>query len=298
MYSSRAKSETILDTLVATLLFGPIAAAQPAANTSAPTLAINDLSPATATPGSSVFITGDCFTGASQVAFSGHKAAFQVDSATRITAIVPLAATTGPIEVATPSGTVTSSQSFQVIARTWDAVQDFSTASNPTSAWSYGWASSLGGTFQLLTSNQACPGTGIDCWQNGLQYPDTASVAKNSTPYDIYYISVVVPTNALWLGAQANSVIVRWTAPTPGDYSIIGRFQGIDTYLSPVNIAILQNGATLLWTDSFTFYGEAKSFALSKLPLAVKATIDFELAYTTDAGSDNVSLNAAVNLLQ
>jgi hypothetical protein len=90
-------------------------------------------------------IAGSSFTGTSQVTFDGHQAVFQVDSATVITAIVPLAATTCLIEVTTPAGNATSSQIFEVIAKTWDAVQNFSTASNPAGAWSYGWAPSLGG---------------------------------------------------------------------------------------------------------------------------------------------------------
>jgi hypothetical protein len=256
------------------------------------------LSPTIAAPGSSTVITGSSFVGTSQVTFSGHPAVFQVDSATKITAIVPLAATTGLVAVTTPSGVATSSQSFEVIAETWNAVENFSTASNPNGAWSYGWAPSLGGTFSLLTTNQNCLESKTVCWQNGLQEPDLAFVAKDSTPYNVVYYTVALPYNVLWLGPEANAVIARWTAPSAGNYTIIGSFQAIDTELAPVDLGILRDGATFLFTDSFTFYGEAKSFTLSNISLTAGTTIDFELAYTTDAYYDNVGLIASINLLK
>jgi uncharacterized protein (TIGR03437 family) len=238
-----------------------------------------------------MIIIGSSFIGTRQVTFNGHQAVFQVDSPTQITAIVPLAAATGPVTVTTASGTATSSQSFEVIAEFWDAVENFSTASNPAGAWSYGWAASLGGAVSLMTSDQGCPGTETACWQNALPFPNTASLAKNSTPYNVYYETVVVPTNALWLGA-------RWTAPYAGKYTIVGSFQSIDTRLAPVNLAILQDASTVLFSASFSFYGEAKNFYLGNVSLAAGTTIDFELAYTSDASNDNVGLIASINLLK
>jgi hypothetical protein len=288
MFSIRTQSKTILHALAATLLSATMAVAQTAIS----------LSPPIAAPGSSTVIIGSSFIGASQVTFNGHPAVFQVDSATKITAIVPLAATTGLVEVTTPSGVATSSQSFEVIAETWNAVQDFSTASNPNGAWSYGWASSFGGAFSLLTSNQDCPQTGLECWQNGLGSPDAAQLSKNTTPNSLVHISVIVAPNTIWLGAQANAVIARWTAPSTGNYTIIGSFQANDTYEQTVKVGVLKDGSTFLLTDSFSSFGEAKDFALSSVPLTAGTTIDFELAYTDTSNSDNGSLVASINLLK
>jgi hypothetical protein len=285
----RTGSKTILHALAATLLSATMAVAQTAIG----------LSPNIAAPGSSTVITGSSFIGTSQVTFNGHQAVFQVDSATKITAIVPLAAMTGLVEVTTPSGIVTSSQSFEVIAKTWNAVQDFSTASsNPNGAWSYGWAPSFGGAFSLMTSNQDCQQTGIECWWNTLPGPNTATVSWNSTADTMLYISVILPTSVLWLGAQANAVITRWTAPYAGNYSIIGSFEANDTYESKVKVGILKDGSTFLLADNFSSFGNTKSFALSNIPLAAGTTIDFELGYTDTADSDNASLVASINLLK
>ncbi|QMU30932.1 choice-of-anchor D domain-containing protein [Adhaeribacter radiodurans] len=60
----------------------------------------------------SVVITGTSFTGTTSVKFNGTEASFTVNSATKITALVPANASTGIISVTTPSGTGTSSASF------------------------------------------------------------------------------------------------------------------------------------------------------------------------------------------
>ena len=67
---------------------------------------ITGFTPATATPGTSVVINGANFTGATAVSFGGVAAqSFVVNSATRITAIVPASGASGAIAVTTPNGT-------------------------------------------------------------------------------------------------------------------------------------------------------------------------------------------------
>jgi uncharacterized repeat protein (TIGR03803 family) len=66
--------------------------------------------------GSQAQILGQGLTGASGVTFNGTPAtSFSVVSDTYMTAIVPTGATTGPVVVTTPGGTLTSNQSFRVI---------------------------------------------------------------------------------------------------------------------------------------------------------------------------------------
>jgi hypothetical protein len=61
-------------------------------------------------------ILGQGFTGTSGVTFNGVAASsFSVVSDTYMTAIVPSGATTGPVVVTTPSGTLTSNVSFRII---------------------------------------------------------------------------------------------------------------------------------------------------------------------------------------
>jgi hypothetical protein len=63
-----------------------------------------------------VTITGSGLTQVSRVTFGGVKATvFTINSATQVTAIVPVGATTGKIGVTTPGGSVNSSGIFTVI---------------------------------------------------------------------------------------------------------------------------------------------------------------------------------------
>jgi len=76
-------------------------------------------SPASGPPGTKVTLTGTNFTGATSVFFNGASASF-TNALTnnldlRITAIVPLDATSSSITMVTPHGNVTSTASFQVL---------------------------------------------------------------------------------------------------------------------------------------------------------------------------------------
>ncbi len=62
-----------------------------------------------------VRILGNNLTGTTSVTFNGVSAAFKVVSSTFIQATVPNGATTGTIEVTTPSGTLKSNVAFQVL---------------------------------------------------------------------------------------------------------------------------------------------------------------------------------------
>lgn len=65
--------------------------------------------------GISVGILGQNLTGSTSVMFNGTPAVFTVNSDTYITATVPTNATTGTIQVITPSGTLNSNVAFQVL---------------------------------------------------------------------------------------------------------------------------------------------------------------------------------------
>ena len=62
-----------------------------------------------------IAILGNNLTGTTSVTFNGTAAAFTVASGTLIKATVPAGATTGTIEVTTPSGTLSSNVAFQIV---------------------------------------------------------------------------------------------------------------------------------------------------------------------------------------
>jgi uncharacterized repeat protein (TIGR03803 family) len=64
--------------------------------------------------GATIEFLGQGFTGTTKVSFNGVSANFTVVSSTYLTAVVPAGATTGPVTVTTPSGTLTSNKVFHV----------------------------------------------------------------------------------------------------------------------------------------------------------------------------------------
>ncbi len=71
--------------------------------------------PAAAYTGAQIFILGTDLNGATKVTFNGKVAAFTVVSPTEISATVPGSATTGTVEVTTPTGTLSSNVVFLVL---------------------------------------------------------------------------------------------------------------------------------------------------------------------------------------
>ncbi len=65
--------------------------------------------------GKPINILGSDLTGATNVTFNGTPATFTVVSPSLITTSVPTGATTGPVQVVTPGGTLTSNVPFQVV---------------------------------------------------------------------------------------------------------------------------------------------------------------------------------------
>ena len=76
---------------------------------------LTSFTPASGPVGTTVTLTGTGLTGASKVTFNGVAAKFTVDSATKTTATVPAAASTGKIALTTPGGVATSATNFTVL---------------------------------------------------------------------------------------------------------------------------------------------------------------------------------------
>jgi subtilisin-like proprotein convertase family protein len=85
--------------------------------TIAPPPTISNIVPGSGAIGTVIAIGGNHFTGATAVQFSGvNTSNFSVVSASQISAVVPPGATDGPVTVVTPSGSVNSTITFQIIA--------------------------------------------------------------------------------------------------------------------------------------------------------------------------------------
>ena len=97
-----------------------------------PVPGITGFSPASGVVNTTVTISGSNFVTVNSVTFNGLSAAFTVNSAAQVTAVVPLTATTGPIVVVAAGGPATSASNFTVLdGPPAPAVSGFSPAYGP-----------------------------------------------------------------------------------------------------------------------------------------------------------------------
>ncbi|MDB5271001.1 MAG: hypothetical protein JWP58_4041, partial [Hymenobacter sp.] len=134
---------------------------------------ITSFTPTTGVPGTVVVITGNNFTGTTQVTFNGTVATvFTVNSATQITVTVPTGATTGRITVTTPNGLAVSTGRFVVQT---PIITSFTPTSGPV------------GTVVVLTGNYFTGAT---------QVTFNGTVAPVYTVNSATQLTVTVPTGA------------------------------------------------------------------------------------------------------
>jgi hypothetical protein len=71
----------------------------------------------------------------------------------------------------------------------------------------------------------------------------------------------------------------------------------LDLSLPTVTVAIYEDQATALFSNSLTFFGDYQDFNISGLTLKKGTTIDFVVT-STDASNDNVGLTATIDLIK
>ena len=152
---------------------------------------VTGFNPTSGAVGTQVDVQGTNFTGATSVKFNGTSdLTYQVNSATDITAHVPSGATTGPIAVATPSGTGTSVSNFTVTGG----------GGNPPTVTSFSPTSGPVGTSVTI---------------NGTNFTGVTSVQFNTTAATSYTVnSSVKITATVPTGATTGTISVSTTGGT------------------------------------------------------------------------------------
>ncbi len=168
-------------------------------------------------------------------------------------------------------------------AAVYNLAADFSTARNPNSAWSYGYAASRGGAFTLFKAS----GTAItvaEYWAvAGTDCATTPPALAHNLSDQILRApdgTTAVPPKVTWChpGPAGENCVTRWTTPESGTYQCRAVFTGYDfKYPTTTDVAVLKN-STLLWSAFVNEYGTAHVFSAT---LAVTAgdTVDFSVSF-------------------
>jgi hypothetical protein len=165
-------------------------------------------------------------------------------------------------------------------AQKYDASADFSTTNDPSpfngGVWSYGYEDILGTGFVLDPSNSPQTlsfNSAIQGWAAGTG--GYSYVAQNTSAVAVSYVDVTLQPGQIVMHPDATGQysVVRFTAPTTGDYTLDTAFSGLDTTPTTTDVHVLLDGSSL-------FDGAVDSYEIpqaysSSLSLSAGDTVDF-----------------------
>lgn len=156
----------------------------------------------------------------------------------------------------------------------YDNANDFSIASNPNGAWSYGYALTLGGALNYFTTSGTV--NGLEAWYTPELYSlGTPVVYRNATD------TAVTGGSATIYGYEAgfhpgptSLAVYRFTAPNAGSFLVEATFFLQDTNATGVNVHVMKNGGTNLYSSPMTLAQSYRSWS-GTVTLGAGGTIDF-----------------------
>lgn len=172
--------------------------------------------------------------------------------------------------------------SFAYSATAWDFAEDFSTGSNTSGPWSYGYRTTADSSgFTLMPSNGTFDN--MDFWYyTGPGAGGLPSIGKNNTAVTQSPALPLLAAGEAMLHPGNNTAtedfdaVVRWTAPTNGNYLVDALFTAIDPRGVDVSTLALLNGV-LLFNDFVSGTGD-NSHLQSLMSLSAGDNIDFVVA--------------------
>jgi len=177
------------------------------------------------------------------------------------------------------------------------AAGDFSISSNPNGVWSYGYSTTLGSALILYTSNTTSySGLGVDGWlaPEGipyLLYNNTSNTVKNAN--STYQPGQLI----LQSGYDGLYSIVRWTAPSSGQFSIAATLSGLSSLGDSSEVHVLLNGTPIFNSAVIGSPGPVSYSVTTNL--VVGDTVDFASGDSSDGSpnEDNTALTAIITAL-
>lgn len=207
-------------------------AASPIPYTILPTPAITGFTPAQGPVGTRVTVNGSNFLGTVGVSFNGTAATTAtLVSATRITAVVPAGAASGPISVTTSGGTSTSSANFTVLPP--PAIVSLNPTIGPAGTIVTITGTNLTGATSVTFNNVSAAFSVVSNTEITATVPATATTGK---------IVIITP------GGKATSAVSFTLAPPP-------TLAGFSPDLGPVGTKITILGSGFVGTVGVSFNG-------------------------------------------
>jgi uncharacterized repeat protein (TIGR03803 family) len=202
--------------------------------------------PSSGKVGASVKILGSSLTGASSVSFNGVVATFKVVSASEITTTVPVGATTGTVQVTTPSGTLNSNAAFRVTPQI--------TSFTPPSG--------------IVTTPVTITGVSLK---------QTTKVAFGGVAATVFTVnSDTQVTATVPSGAKTGKIVITTpggTAASATNFLVTPQILSFSPPSGPVGTPVTITGVSLLQTTQVTFGGVAATKFTVNSDTQVTATV-------------------------
>ncbi len=266
------------------VLTGQGAAQSARAFTLIPPPTLSALFPTYGTAQAVVQLTGTNLTNATEVSFNGTEApAYTVNSATSITATIPIGATTGPISVTTVAGTATTAGAFTVNASpAAPSISGFTPASGNVGTAVTVAGTSLGGASQVLFGATA-----------GTVGSASAGAVTTSVPTG-------AATGYVWVltaGGLAQSP-AKFTVSTPAPVVPAPALTSLLPAFGTAGARVIVKGTNLSGATAVTVNGAAATFTAATatgLTATVPAGATSGLLRVTTAGGQSNGLTFTVN---
>ncbi|HUP81562.1 MAG TPA: putative Ig domain-containing protein, partial [Pirellula sp.] len=201
------------------------------------------------------------------------------------------------VQVDSASGRVTWAQAG---VWNWDAAKDFTTQSNPSSTWSYGWADTAPGS-DIHVYPHHYPFGALAVWDD----PSKPNAGAPGVAYNVTTQPFSLGGGVIWQpgqlsfhpGADNERSVVRWTAPSAGSIEIAAVFAPLDPNAT-TDVHVLHNGRSI-FDGVVNRSGTQAELSPTSNSVAAGDTIDFVVGTGTGGfASDNTSLSATVKMLR
>ena len=148
---------------------------------------------------------------------------------------------------------------FEIKAQQWNMSEDYSLTNNPTGAWSYGRKWSPESTsFDLLTQ----------LWSPGWWWMGNFG---NGAPAVMIWSTLP----SLWAKYNSNGLpVIRWTCPVSGIYSMISKFNGIDSRGVDDSVYITLDDS-IIFLNRLRYYNDSTNFSFSNVQIDSNSHVDF-----------------------
>jgi hypothetical protein len=178
-----------------------------------------------------------------------------------------------------------------------DFAADFSSAANPSGAWSYGYVAAPGATPTLSSFVSSYgPANQVKAWSPSGTFWPTVGLNTGATPVSFgagNAITLGVGQGILHPGATGLLANVRYTATFAFTGILDAAFSGVDAVGTSTNVYVLRNGVSL-FGGNINGYGQTLAYA-APITLAAGDVVDFAVGWGSNGNyvDDSTGFRAA-----